>query len=227
MKKIICGMVAFMLIISVVFGTDCSVQAASTPELSKSVVTLAKGDSVRLRVFGVSNEAQESAEWKSSDTKVATVTQRGQVKAKAVGDANITVVIAGKKRICKVIVESYATNVITLVNEERTSHGLDKLKTDVQLSKAAQARAEELYKSGELEYDRPNGSKLYTILDDYSIDKYYNVDQNLAKGQKSPSEVMKAWMSIEGKRASILRPENTHIGVGYSHGYWVQLFIKK
>lgn len=53
--------------------------------------------------------------------------------------------------------------------------------------------------------------------------------ENIAYGQKSPEEVMEAWMNSPGHRANILNEKFTTIGVGYyksANGinYWSQLF---
>lgn len=230
MKKIITWMISLMLILSVIFtGGDC-VKAATTPELSKSNITLVKGNTGILKIEDATADEKDAAEWESSNPKVATVTQKGRVKAKEIGEAKIMVSVAGKKLVCRVAVESLTTNytekVINLMNEERTAIGRVRLKQDEKLMKAAQTRAKELAEKPELDHERPNGKKYLSVLSEYSI-KYYAVSENLVKEQKTPSSVMATCMDDPGKRANILTSEYTHVGVGYYDGYWVQLFIKK
>lgn len=230
MKKIITWMISLMLILSVIFtGGDC-VKAATTPELSKSNITLVKGNTGLLKIEDATADEKDAAEWESSNPKVATVTQKGRVKAKEIGEAKIMVSVAGKKLVCRVAVESLTTNytekVINLMNEERTAIGRVRLKQDEKLMKAAQTRAKELAEKPELDHERPNGKKYLSVLSEYSI-KYYAVSENLVKEQKTPSSVMATCMDDPGKRANILTSEYTHVGVGYYDGYWVQLFIKK
>ena len=230
MKKIITWMISLMLILSVIFtGGDC-VKAATTPELSKSNITLVKGNTGLLKIEDATADEKDAAEWESSNPKVATVTQKGRVKAKEIGEAKIMVSVAGKKLVCRVAVESLTTNytekVINLMNEERTAIGRVRLKQDEKLMKAAQTRAKELAEKPELDHERPNGKKYLSVLSEYSI-KYYAVSENLVKEQKTPSCVMATCMDDPGKRANILTSEYTHVGVGYYDGYWVQLFIKK
>ena len=43
-------------------------------------------------------------------------------------------------------------------------------------------------------------------------------------GTSSAAEVMKAWMDSLGHKIAILSKNNTHIGVGYYKGHWVQTF---
>ena len=54
---------------------------------------------------------------------------------------------------------------------------------------------------------------------------YRTAGENIAKGQKSPQEVMNAWMNSSGHRATSSNGSYTSIGVGYYNGAWVQLFV--
>ena len=71
------------------------VQAA---EISETSVVLRKGTSITLSVSG----KYKSIRWGSSNTKVATVTQKGRVKAIAPGTAKITATANGKTYTCTV-----------------------------------------------------------------------------------------------------------------------------
>lgn len=53
--------------------------------------------------------------------------------------------------------------------------------------------------------------------------------ENIAMGQRTPEEVVNAWMNSSGHRQNILNPNFTHIGVGYveNGNYWTQMFIGK
>ncbi|MNH43142.1 Cysteine-rich secretory protein family protein [compost metagenome] len=55
--------------------------------------------------------------------------------------------------------------------------------------------------------------------------KYSYAGENIASGQRTPQEVMTAWMNSAGHRANILNGNFTKIGVGYVNGEWVQMFI--
>ena len=59
---------------------------------------------------------------------------------------------------------------------------------------------------------------------------YNTAGENIAMGQKTPSEVMNSWMNSSGHRANILNSTYTELGVGIqkdSNGtiYWTQMFI--
>ena len=121
--------------------------------------------------------------------------------------------------------EAMADRVIELVNQERTSRGLQPLVKDDRLMVAAAARAKEL--SQRYSHTRPDGSECFTILWHLGIDYAY-AGENIAMGQRTPEIVMNDWMNSSGHRANILNENYDCIGVGYTmvdgYPYWVQLF---
>ncbi len=82
---------------------DGEVYAASV-KLSKKTVYMLKGKTYKLRVKGTGAKVK----WKSSDTKVVTVSKKGKLKAKEYGTATVTAKVKGKTLKCKVIVERKA-----------------------------------------------------------------------------------------------------------------------
>ena len=112
-----------------------------------------------------------------------------------------------------------AQEVLDLVNKERTAQGLNSLKTDYELQKAAMLRAAEI--SLDFDHYRPNGSLWTTISS--------KVDgENIAYNLKDAKEIMNMWMNSKGHRDNILDSGYKSIGVGcFKNGdiyYWVQLF---
>ena len=74
--------------------------------LSKSAVTLERGDSVTLTAtVRPSDASDKTVTWASSDTNVATVGSSGKVTAVAEGKATITAKAGGKSGTCVVTVE--------------------------------------------------------------------------------------------------------------------------
>ena len=123
-------------------------------------------------------------------------------------------------------IASFAYEVVDLVNEERAKNGLRMLKVDENLMNAAQKRAVETKTS--FSHTRPNGQKFSTVLSEFGI-SYRSAGENIAYGQKTPADVVNAWMNSSGHRANILNSSYTTIGVCcYKSGntyYWSQLFI--
>lgn len=121
---------------------------------------------------------------------------------------------------------SYAEQVVKLVNEERAKAGLPALKMDADITAAANVRAKEIVQK--FSHTRPNGSNFSTVLKEQGV-SFRGSGENIAWGQKSPEQVMNAWMNSEGHRANILNKNYKNIGVGYYQNekgvnYWVQLF---
>ena len=72
---------------------------------------------------------------------------------------------------------SYADEVLRLVNIERANAGLSALSTNSSLTAAANKRAEETKAS--FSHTRPNGSKFSTVLQEYGV-SYRTAGENIA-----------------------------------------------
>lgn len=123
---------------------------------------------------------------------------------------------------------AYIRQVVDLVNAERTKAGLTELKVDAKVQAAAQVRAVECEQR--FAHTRPNGSSFATALTEQKV-SYRSAGENIAWGQRSPQEVVTAWMNSEGHRANIMNAKFTTIGVGYYQNangtnYWCQLFTR-
>lgn len=120
---------------------------------------------------------------------------------------------------------SFAEQVVELVNAERAKVNLPALTMTTKLNEAALVRAKETVQS--FSHTRPNGSAFSTVLKENGI-SFQGAGENIAWGQRTPEQVVLAWMNSEGHRANILNPKYTSIGVGYylngATPYWAQLF---
>lgn len=121
---------------------------------------------------------------------------------------------------------AYAQEVVRLVNAERAKYGLSALSVNAKASQAAQVRAAEQARS--FSHTRPNGSSCFTALKEAGV-SYRSAGENIAYGQRTPQQVVTAWMNSSGHRANILGSQFTQIGVGYTliggTPYWAQFFI--
>lgn len=124
----------------------------------------------------------------------------------------------------KAIALDYEWEILKLVNIERAKEGRQALSMLPVLQEACDVRANDL----EISYShtRPDGSGFSTAIP--SSFKVATKGENIAIGQKSPAEVMEAWMNSSGHRANILNPLYGYIGVGYNEKAkaWVQIFSK-
>ena len=117
---------------------------------------------------------------------------------------------------------NFSMDVLRLVNEERRKAGLNELQYCHDLQDVVDLRTEEV--TYMFSHTRPDGTTFETALDESGID-YYLAAENIAKGIKTPEQVMNAWMNSEGHKANILCPYVSHMAVGYIDGVWVQIFI--
>ena len=122
-------------------------------------------------------------------------------------------------------VSAYAQEVLNLVNKERSANGLSPLSFDTKVQKAADTRAEEIKKS--FSHTRPDGKAFSTALTEAGA-SFNGAGENIAIGQKTPEEVVSAWMNSSGHRANILNSKYRYIGIGCvksGSGYaWTHLF---
>ncbi|MBE5929726.1 MAG: CAP domain-containing protein [Lachnospiraceae bacterium] len=122
---------------------------------------------------------------------------------------------------------AYGLRITELVNEHRAAAGLAPVTYSAKISKAAQVRAVEIEQS--FSHTRPDGRYFSTVFAEHGITYRYS-GENIAWGQKSPEEVVTAWMNSAGHRANILNAKFTELGVGYRQNargvnYFTQLFI--
>lgn len=100
---------------------------------------------------------------------------------------------------------------LKLHNQKRKAGGKKPLKLNPQLSKAAQAYAEFLAKSGKFSHTA-KGTMGSRVKD--AGYKPKAVGENIAVGQRSPSSVVKSWMGSEGHKKNILNKKFTEVGFG-------------
>ncbi|MGG1916010.1 CAP domain-containing protein [Priestia megaterium] len=118
--------------------------------------------------------------------------------------------------------------VVTLVNQERAKAGLKPLQVDATLSKSAKAKSQDMHDKNYFDHQSPTYGSPFDQMKKFGI-SYKTAGENIAEGQTSPAEVMKAWMNSPGHKANILNASYTHIGVGYvkDKNIWTQQFIGK
>ena len=83
-----------------------------------------------------------------------------------------------------------------------------------------------MHDNGYFSHTSPVYGSPFDMIKDFGI-SYRTAGENIARGQRTPQEVMNDWMNSSGHRANILNASFTQIGVVYvSDGnYWTQMFI--
>ena len=124
--------------------------------------------------------------------------------------------------------ENFAREILELVNYERSKEHLKPLKLSSPLCHYAQIRAKEITKK--FSHTRPSGYSFFTVIPK----PYRTVGENIAAGQRSPQEVVQAWMDSPDHRKNIMNPKFRELGIGYLYlpdskykHYWAQLFRTK
>ena len=124
---------------------------------------------------------------------------------------------------------SYQQQVLELVNKERSKKGLSPLTLDYSLSSVATKKSQDMINRNYFDHTSPTYGSPFDMMKEFCI-SYRSAGENIAKGQRTPQEVMNAWMNSSGHRANILSSNFTKLGVGIakdSNGtlYWTQMFI--
>lgn len=125
-------------------------------------------------------------------------------------------------------ISSIESRVIELTNAERKKAGLPALQADTKLSNVAREKSRDMQQKGYFSHTSPTYGSPFDMMRDFGI-TYQSAGENIAKGQRTPEEVVQAWMNSEGHRKNILSGNYSHIGVGYveAGNHWTQMFIKK
>ena len=125
-------------------------------------------------------------------------------------------------------VSQFVQQVIDLTNQHRQANGLKPLTHDPELSKVAQKKSQDMHQNNYFSHTSPTYGSPFDMMRDSGIE-YKTAGENIAQGQRTPEDVVNAWMNSSGHRANILNPDFTHIGVGVEQEefHWTQMFIGK
>ncbi len=120
----------------------------------------------------------------------------------------------------------FANEVLNLVNNERVKEGIHKLEFCEDLNSVANLKSKDMAIYNYFSHNSPNYGSLFDMLKKRDI-KYMAAGENIAMGQKTPKQVVEAWMNSPGHRQNILNSNYNKIGIGVYIGdriYWTQAF---
>ncbi len=125
-------------------------------------------------------------------------------------------------------VSAFEQKVLELTNAERAKQGLSPLTIDLELSKVARIKSQDMKNQNYFSHNSPTYGSPFDMMSQFGI-AYSAAAENIAQGQTTPEEVVQAWMNSQGHRENIMNANYTHIGIGYvAEGhYWTQMFIRK
>ena len=120
--------------------------------------------------------------------------------------------------------EMLEQRVFELVNIERANYGLQPLVWHDGLGDIARAHSEDMVNRSFFAHNCPSGISPFDRMRSAGI-SFRAAAENVARGQRTPEDVMNSWMNSEGHRRNILNPDLTHLGVGFYNYNWTQKFI--
>ncbi len=127
--------------------------------------------------------------------------------------------------------QAFRKGVLDLVNQERKTRKLALVKDNPLLTVSAQLHADDMAKRRFFSHTTPEGRSPENRIraagyfaPPCDCPVRFSYGENIARGQKTARDVMKAWMNSTVHRSNILKADFTEIGIGYSGGIWVQNF---
>lgn len=125
---------------------------------------------------------------------------------------------------------TYAARVVTLTNSARATAGCPALTVDARLTGVAQAHSADMARYDYFSHTSRDGRTPFDRIRAAGY-RYSMAAENIAAGQRTPEDVVRAWMNSPGHRANILNCGLRQIGVGYAVNtasiyqvYWTQNF---
>ncbi|MCO4851054.1 CAP domain-containing protein [Bacillus vallismortis] len=206
-----------------------TLNAANEKELKQLLQKHAKQSNMKIQDVQKTETAkpaqkttEKAAAEKNTASKAPAAKQNTASKAPATAEKTNTTTSAPSS------VSAYEKKVVELTNAERQKQGLKPLQIDETLSKSARAKSQDMKDKNYFDHQSPTYGSPFDMMKSFGI-SYKTAGENIAKGQKTPEAVVKAWMNSEGHRKNILNANFTHIGVGYveSGSIWTQQFIGK
>jgi uncharacterized YkwD family protein/spore coat assembly protein SafA len=127
-------------------------------------------------------------------------------------------------------IKALEDEVIRLTNVERAKNGLPALAKNWEVSRVARYKSADMANKGYFSHTSPTYGSPFTMMQNFGI-RFSAAGENIAYGQRSPQEVVNAWMNSPGHRANILSRSYSQIGVGLAKNkngvmYWTQMFIQ-
>jgi uncharacterized protein YkwD len=116
--------------------------------------------------------------------------------------------------------------VTALVNQERAGAGCGRVRTDERLRRAARGHSRDMAARNYFSHDSLDGRSPWDRAEAAGYPQ--PIGENIAKGQRTPADVVRAWMNSPGHRRNILNCDAKAIGVGLAFDdgvpVWTQMF---
>lgn len=124
-------------------------------------------------------------------------------------------------------------DIITATNEKRTENLKKVLQSNSLLTKAAQAKADDMAAKGYFSHTSPDGKQFPEWIQESGYDYLY-AGENLAVKFTTLSSLINGWMNSEFHRKNILSDQYSETGIGIAEGkyngekttFYVQIFAE-
>lgn len=125
---------------------------------------------------------------------------------------------------------SQEQEMLRLVNEARSQNGQPPLTADIELTKVARVKSQDMIDNNYFSHNSPTYGSPFDMMKQFGI-KYVKAGENIA-GNQDVQKAHDALMNSPGHRKNILSPDYTHIGIGIKSGgtydnMFTQMFISK
>jgi len=126
--------------------------------------------------------------------------------------------------------DSLEEDMINLVNQERVSRNLPPLQMDLELTRVARTKAQDMVNKDYFSHFSPTYGSPFSMMKNFGIEFLF-AGENLA-GNTTVEKAHNALMNSEGHKANILSSEFTHIGIGVQKSdkygsIFCQMFVYK
>lgn len=118
---------------------------------------------------------------------------------------------------------SDAERVLTLVNELRTSRGLNPLSLNARLIEAARVHSQDMVSQGFFDHTGSDNSSAGQRITRAGY-QWNTFGENIAQGQSSADRVHQAWVNSAPHLRNILNPNFVEMGLGRVNNTWTQVF---
>lgn len=109
-----------------------------------------------------------------------------------------------------------ASELLSLINDQRTKAGLPLLQPDPGALRAAKAHAEDMAERNFFDHFTPEGRSPEDRLKLLGVYGQRASGENIAARFQTAQQVIDGWMASEGHRQNMLSTTFTHVGVGYA-----------
>ncbi|HJS53885.1 MAG TPA: CvpA family protein [Chitinophagaceae bacterium] len=121
--------------------------------------------------------------------------------------------------------QTYETEMLQMVNQERQKHGLKPLQPDPEMRQVARAHSQDMFARGYFAHDTPEGKDPFDRMRAANV-RFATAGENLALAQTVEIAHVNL-MNSPGHRANILNPSFGRVGIGILDGGFYGLMISQ